>query len=503
MLALLAASATLVAVVSSLRWLRVAQREHYLAGSVSRFAVRWWRADWVNVSAFGLALAAAGAGLVLGVEWPAAAVVLVVVAAGPVGLGLRGTSSKLAWTARLKRLSAGVATLWLVVVGASLLLDGPLPILVGLLGLPLLFDLALAVLRPVERRLGGQWVARAAQKLTTVAPIVVAITGSYGKTTAKEYTRQILATTRSTVASPASFNNRMGLAKAVNEHVGPGTEIFVAEMGTYGPGEIADLCKWIKPTVGVITAIGPVHLERFGSLDATLRAKSEILTHAEVAVLNIDDERLAKLAGELMDKRVVTCSAQAADAVVSLMPIEDGFRLFVHGTERAILPDVPLASNLACAIGVAVALDVPLEGLEKRLEGAATPQHRQSVYQAGGGFTIIDDTYNSNPAGVRAALGVLAGLDANRRVVVTPGMVELGSSQHDENRSFGALAGEIASDVVVVGRTNRRALLEGAALGSASVIVVASRQEAVDWVKENLGAGDAVLYENDLPDHYV
>lgn len=503
MAALLAGLATLVAVVSSFRWLRVAQREHYLAGSVSRFAVRWWKVDAINMGAAALALVGVGSALVRRFVPLASAVVLLVVALAPVGLRLRGTSSKLAWTARLRRLAAGAGALWLLVLAGGVLLDIPWLLLAGLIALPVLFDAALLFLCPIERRLGGEWVDQATTKLAAVSPIVVAITGSYGKTTTKEYTRQILSAARPTVASPASFNNRMGLARAINEHLSQGTEIFIAEMGTYGPGEIADLCSWMKPTVGVITAIGPVHLERFGSLDATLRAKSEILADASVAVLNIDDERLAKLADEITDQKVITCSAQGGDADVSLIPIEGGFRLRVRGTDTATLPDLPLASNLACAIGVAVALDVSLEGVSRSLSGAATPQHRQSVYRADGGFTIIDDTYNSNPAGVRAALATLSGSGASRKVVVTPGMVELGSSQDDENRLFGTLASDVASDLLVVGRTNRKALLEGAALGSASVIVMPSRQEAVDWVKANLGAGDAVLYENDLPDHYA
>ena len=113
-----------------------------------------------------------------------------------------------------------------------------------------------------------------------------------------------------TVASPASFNNRMGLARAINDHLGPGTEVFVAEMGTYGPGEIADLCKWVKPDVSAIVAIGPVHLERFKSEENILAAKSEILEGAGVGVIAIDHPLLNGLArskAEVME--LVTVSA--------------------------------------------------------------------------------------------------------------------------------------------------------------------------------------------------
>jgi UDP-N-acetylmuramoyl-tripeptide--D-alanyl-D-alanine ligase len=118
------------------------------------------------------------------------------------------------------------------------------------------------------------------------------------------------------------------------------------------------------------------------------------------------------------------------------------------------------------------------------------------------GVVVIDDTYNANPAGARAALAALSRRGSGRRVVVTPGMIELGPRQYEENSAFAAKAAEVATDLVIVGRTNRRALLEGAAGGRVSVNVVDSRDEAVAWVRSTLESGDVVVYENDLPDHY-
>jgi UDP-N-acetylmuramoyl-tripeptide--D-alanyl-D-alanine ligase len=115
---------------------------------------------------------------------------------------------------------------------------------------------------------------------------------------------------------------------------------------------------------------------------------------------------------------------------------------------------------------------------------------------------VIDDTFNSNPAGCEAALDTLARLETKRRVVVTPGMVELGPIQDDENEKFAAAASELADDVVLVARTNRHALEFGAAKGNADIHIVDTREEAVAWVREHLGNCDAVLYENDLPDHF-
>ena len=138
---------------------------------------------------------------------------------------------------------------------------------------PVLIDLGLVVVAPLESSLAASRPAQSTD-CSGVAPIVVAITGSYGKTSTKGYLAYLLQDRFRVVASPQSFNNQAGLARTVNEHLVVGTEVLVAEMGTYGPGEIARMCSWLSPSVAIITAIGPVHLERFRSLDRTLEAKS-------------------------------------------------------------------------------------------------------------------------------------------------------------------------------------------------------------------------------------
>ena len=175
-------------------------------------------------------------------------------------------------------------------------LAAPLAVLAAVI-VPVAVDLACAVTSPLERRLSEHFVRQAAERLRRVAPTVVGITGSYGKTSTKGHVAHLLRPARTVVASPASFNNRAGLARAINEHLSDGTEVFVAEMGTYGPGEIAALCRWCPPEIAVITAIGPVHLERFGSEDRIVEAKSEITGDGPTTWRGrVDDPRLATLA---------------------------------------------------------------------------------------------------------------------------------------------------------------------------------------------------------------
>jgi UDP-N-acetylmuramoyl-tripeptide--D-alanyl-D-alanine ligase len=494
----------IAAALADLRWLRVAQREHYLPGSASRFALRWWLGPGPNrvlagAAAVGTLLALAGL--------PEAGVVAAgAVAVGPFGLGLRGRTAKLAWTRRLRVLAAGTALLTLApatiaLVAGSVGWAAVLAMLTAI-GAYGVVDTALAATAPLERRLTQPFVTRAEARLRSVAPDVVAVTGSYGKTSTKGYIAHLVSGTKSVVASPASFNNRAGLARAVNEHLAPGTQVFVAEMGTYGPGEIGELCAWIRPRIAVITAIGPVHLERMRSEERILQAKAEILDGVDVAVLNVDDGHLAALAQGL-EKEVVRCSAVDRDADVCVT----GDAVWCAGTRLGDRTGGALevvATNLACAVAVALELGVPGDVVARRLVTLSGTSHRLSTTTGKSGVTILDDTYNANPAGTRVALATLARLagDRARRVVVTPGMVELGTRQPELNEAFGREAAAVAGRLLVVGLTNRAALVRGATQAGAEVLAVEVRDDAVAWVREHLGPGDAVLYENDLPDHY-
>jgi UDP-N-acetylmuramoyl-tripeptide--D-alanyl-D-alanine ligase len=507
-----AGACTCATALSGLRWLRVCQREHYLPDSASRFAIRWWLGQPVNSAG----LVAALVGLVLAVRWSVTGFApAVVVAGGPLGLGLRGRTSSLAWTRRLRTLAAlwGLLQAVAVVIG---IVSGYAALLcaAGALVVPAFVDVAATATAPIERRIGTRYVRLASQRLRRVAPKVVAITGSFGKTSTKGYVAHLLSGSMTVVASPASFNNRMGLARAVNENLSESAEVFVAEMGTYGRGEIAEMCSWMRPDIAVITAIGPVHLERFGSEDEIVRAKSEILAGSPCCVLMVDDERLAVLADAAAadGKQVWRCSASSAEgADVCVLADELGTEIWVRGARvgrlaalsRSVRPD-----NVTCAVAVALELGVPIDEVSSRLVTLPVAPHRLEPQVVAGGFTVLDDTYNSNPAGVRVALDALsaAAPGEHRRVVVTPGMVELGRRQAEENFAFAQEASKVATSLVVVGRTNRKALVTGFRSSKpdadGSLVVVPSREQAVRWVRANLDAEDAVLYENDLPDHY-
>ncbi len=493
--------------LAGLRWLRVAQREHYEPGACSQFALRWWFGLGFNR----LLAAVVLVDLVLSVASPFFALLVAVpVAVGPFGLRLRGTApGPLAWTRRARTLAAvwGAISLLVVVAGALAGVGAFAAALVAALA-PVVVDTALAVTRPIEASLARRFVEEATRKLRSINPTVIAITGSYGKTGTKGYTAHLIEGSRTVVPTPASFNNAAGLARAINESLPPGTEVFVAEMGTYGPGEIASMCSWVRPRIAAITAIGPVHLERMKTEENITRAKAEIFETADTAVLNVDNAHLAGLVDELAGrgKKVVRCSAADPGADVFVGFEGDHLVVRVAGEEAARYDDAAdvLPTNAAIAVALALEVGVPLAAIVERLPSLPVARNRREVVTGSTGATFIDDTYNSNPAGARAALGMLRRYApaANRSVVVTPGMIELGPRQAEENERFAAAASEIATDVVVIGTTNRRSLTAGAHQGRARVHLVDDRAAATAWVRDNTSAGDVVLFENDLPDHF-
>jgi UDP-N-acetylmuramoyl-tripeptide--D-alanyl-D-alanine ligase len=502
-------------ILAELRWLRVAQREHYLAQPVLRFATRWWLGSPAN-----LTLLVAGVGGVVAATFRSwfGLVTCAVLLVGPLGLTLRGRTAKLVWTARLRRLGSATIALSGIAGLAGGWNSGLAGSIVAVLALGLLAPLAVAVaslaVSPIEERLGQRYVDRAAAVVARTAPKIVAITGSYGKTSTKAYLAHLLGGSFAVVASPRSFNNRAGLARTVNALLVPGTDVLIAEMGTYGVGEIAGMVSWLPPEVAVITAIGPVHLERFKSLETTMRAKGEIAVGAAVVVVNDDDPYLEHFADDVLlrGQRVLRCSALRQDADVAVILRDAAIEVYVAGRSvgsadlGAAMPYVAL-SNIACALGAAVALGADVAPLLGRLPTLPVVENRLTLRTAASGATILDDTYNSNPSGTTLALLALEGLrtPGHRTFVVTPGMVELGPLQDAANRAFAAEAAAVATDLIVVGRTNRQALLTGASEGSSEVRLrqVRNRDAAVAIVRDELGEGDVVLYENDLPDHYA
>ena len=522
------------------RWLRVLQREHYDPSAPFRFLGRWsspavrsanapnLRRD-ARTSMFSLIPKVGhlkGRGeprerrpfsfsllwaflLVLFVlfrlDVGAALVSALYGLTSPAGLSLRGRTSQLVWTRRLRLIAilATIVAVVLVILGFVVGVRWYATVL-AIWSVPVIIDLSTRCLAPYEAHHAQRFVAQARHRLEQVHPRVVAITGSFGKTSTKNHLVELLGPYAAVVASPRSFNNRAGLSRAINEQLVEGTRVFIAEMGTYGPGEIRDLCSWCPPEIAVVTAIGPVHLERMKTLETIEAAKHEITERASVVVLNVDDERLARWPDALRHegKRVVSVGSLAERADVLVRVEESRWTLIVEGVVVASLR-APLSAqptNVACALAVAWVLGESPTDLAARVATLQPVDSRQNVVTAPSGVIVIDDTFNANPQSVRAALDLLASLEVEgRRVVVTPGLVELGRLQHQENLLLARRVAALGFELVVISRTNAVALMAGFGEGFRRFD---SRDGAVAWARASLRDGDAVLYLNDLPDHY-
>ncbi len=499
------------------RWLRVLQREHYDPSSMRRFLARWSTPPVAPATAPQAVRDRRPVTLshvlfvVLVVSVVLRADVLVVLSAiayglvCPWGLSVRGRTSPLVWTRRLRTIAVLATVVALVITAAGAWSTQPWLAPVAMVwAVPLLLDVTTRILHPLEERHAREYVDRARARVAAVAPRVVAITGSYGKTSTKNHLLDLLRDDGAVVASPRSFNNRAGLSRAINENLADGTRVFIAEMGTYGPGEIRALCDWCPPEVAVVSAIGPVHLERMGSLDVIDAAKFEITERASIVVVNVDDSRLARWVPRLLaqGRRVRTAGSRTPDAAVRVVEETGRWRVLVDGDVVADVDAVAglQATNVACAIAAALELGVDPRTLAPRLSCLQPVSNRSQVVTAPSGVLVIDDTFNANPASARAALALLSSLAVSgRRVVVTPGMIELGSLQYGENLVLAQQVLAHGAELVVVGRTNAVPLSLGAERGA---MRVDTRDEAVAWVRSHLGPGDAVLYLNDLPDHY-
>ncbi len=500
-----------------LRWLRVLQREHYDPSALRRFLGRWTSPQVRAASAprrvrgqrpLTLSHLLVVALFVTVVARLDALVIVVTVLYGvlcPVGLSIKGRTSKLEWTRRLTTVAVVASAVSVVV--ALLGLFAPRPWLLGaaaVWAVPVVLDVTTRALAPYESRRAQHFVDLATARLARVAPRVVAITGSYGKTSTKNHLIDLLRGDGGVVASPRSFNNRAGLSRAINENLADGSRVFIAEMGTYGPGEIRELCSWCVPEIAVVTAIGPVHLERMKTLDGVEGAKFEVTERAKAVVVNVDDTRLARWPERLesLGVRVRSAASTRADASVRVVLDEGHWTIIVDGATLGTIDAVVgvQPTNLACAIGAALELGLPVLEVVSRARAVTTVPNRLNVTRAASGVVVLDDTFNANPASALAALAALtAERLAGRRVVVTPGMIELGPDQYPENLSFAKKVAFAGAELVVVGRTNVRALEAGF---EGSVRRFEHRDEAVAWVRSSLVIGDGVLYLNDLPDHY-
>jgi UDP-N-acetylmuramoyl-tripeptide--D-alanyl-D-alanine ligase len=372
-------------------------------------------------------------------------------------------------------------------------------------------------LAPFEARNQRRYWREAQEVLRRVDPMVIAITGSYGKTSVKHILGHVLETAAPTLITPGSVNTAMGIARIVRERLQPHHRFFVVEMGAYGPGSIRRLCELTPPKMGIVTAIGMAHYERFKSLETVAAAKFEL---AEAAVANggtviaasgvLEFEAPQRFAAAHPDALLIVGAGDGTALTIGAMRQDtDGVAVNVTWQGRPYELRAPLfglqqASNLALAFAAACALGLTPEDVVASLRSTPQIAHRLEVKREANGATLIDDAYNSNPVGFAAALQVLDLLrrPGGRRILVTPGMVELGAAHDDEHRRIGRLAADHVDVLLAVAPHRVAPLAESfaSAAPQAEIVSCPGFAEAQAWMARNVVTGDVVLLENDLPD---
>ena len=376
----------------------------------------------------------------------------------------------------------------------------------------LILPLSACIAGPVEARIAGEFVKDAKRRLDAMPDLIrIGITGSYGKTSTKFLLRDILSVRWNVLATPGSFNTTMGVTRVIREMLTGTHQVFIAEMGARHPGDIRELTDLVRPTVGILTSIGPQHLDTFGTVERVAKTKNELiagLPEGGTAIFARDGAFCEKLYREcpLNDKLLAGDLIRADEIAVG--PWGTRFTLSDRDTGESVLCETKLlgrhaVDNLLLCVTAARRLGFTMEEIGAGVARCHPVEHRLQLIPAGG-ITIIDDAFNSNPAGAKAALDVLVQFPG-RRVIVTPGMVELGAEEEKYNEEFGRQIASACDMAILVGVRHTAPIARGLkaeGFPEEKIVVVSSFAEAQERMKELLTAGDVVLYENDLPDNY-
>lgn len=501
-----------------LAYLRYFQQEGY---EHLRF-LRWANVRSLTDPAVWLAIAAA----FLYLQAPAAALAVFTAAAIVLGYAQpdprRSGKIPLRLTWRAKRVLTVAAifasTLWVLLTRAFIDRDLQAPLVASawtLALMPLVLVAANAVLAPYERSVQRGYEADGRRRVADIHPFIVGITGSYGKSSAKAMLAHILQFEAPTLAASGSINTLMGVTRHIREELVSGHKFMVVEMGAFKTGSIRRLCELTPPSAGLITAVGDMHLERFGSTDEIVRAKSELaqaIPPGGILVVNADSPGALRIAKMSTDCRVLlygeTSTEDLATRVEQVGFSKLGTTFVLRTRERAYqcftpLLGRPIILNLAGAFTVAAAVGVDSEVIVAAMRTLKPVANRLEVIEERG-VTWVRDAYNSNQFGFRAALEVANALPVERRFLVTPGVIELGAGQFDVNRALSKDAAAICDSTVVVSNTNRDAFVAGHrdAGREAQLVAVPNRADAFGWLRQTVKDGDLVILENDLPDLY-
>ena len=378
---------------------------------------------------------------------------------------------------------------------------------------PALLMLAALIAAPMEKHIAGQFIKDAQARLAAQPGLIkIGITGSYGKTSTKFLLRDILSVKYNVLATPSSFNTPMGVTRVIREQLTPAHQVFIAEMGARHVGDIRELVELVHPQMGLITSVGPQHLDTFGTIERVRDTKYELiegLPKDGTAVFARDGAICEALfercpleqkykPGMLVDAKNVACGPWGTR--FTLTDVQTGEEA---SCQTRLLGEHSISNLLLCCTA-ARALGMTLQEIALGVSRCRPVEHRLELLSGGAGVSIIDDAFNANPVGAQCALRVIRDFPG-RRIIITPGMVELGGNEDGFNRAFGEQMADSVDIAILVGQKHTQPIVDGltkAGFPQENIHVVGSLEESTTLLHGMMRSGDVVLYENDLPDNY-
>ena len=428
---------------------------------------------------------------------------------------------KLVFTARIKRMFvtafAVFAILILVYATNHDNLFGKISIIL-LLAFSIVTPISTLFIRfitaPVEKCVSKWYINDARKILKNHKSLkVIGITGSYGKTTTKFILSRILSEKYNVVCTPQSFNTPMGVVRTIRSDIKPSTEIFVCEMGAKNVGDIKEICDIVNPQFGIITSVGPQHLETFKTVDNVFKTKFEladaISKNGGKTYVNLDSLAIAE---RIPENSYLTYGTNNADFIISDITLDRfGSNFTVTLKDKKIELTTRLLGmhsiiNIACAVAIACDLGVSENDIKFAVASLKPYEHRLELKTSVNSSLMIDDAYNSNPEGCLEAVRVLSSFKGMKKVIITPGLIELGDKEYEANFNLGLEAAKYCDIIILVGVNRSKPMADAVNttdFNKDSLFVAKSFFEAMDIYSRFADNNTVLLIENDLPDNYL
>lgn len=429
---------------------------------------------------------------------------------------------KLVFTGRIKRLFACVATVYLILI-LIYVIKPQLPLGVTCASLLLLISiispisaiLGWAITLPIEKIFSFYYTRDAKRILKEHKNLkVIGITGSYGKTTTKFILTRILSEKYNVVCTPQSFNTPMGVVRTIREQLKPQTEFFVCEMGAKKIGDIKEICKIVNPDFALITSVGAQHLETFKTIGNVFKTKFELADAVKrkgnKAFVNGDSaEILSRIFPSDFEVYGTNSDFDYTAENISYGKYGSEFDI-VLGDEKIHLTSRLLGLhsiiNIAGAAALAYSLGVSAEEIKYAVSALKATEHRLELKTSVAGSLLIDDAYNANPEGSLEAVRVLGSFDSMKKVIITPGLIELGEKEYDCNFALGLEAAKKCDIIIFVGKNRSKPMVDAVNttdFNKENMFVASSFKEAMEIYSRFADSNSVVLLENDLPDNYL